>query len=121
MELILPLLVVLAGLMFLATRRQKREAKAAQDMQAGLALGDLVMTTSGLHGTITDLDDETVDLEIAPGVVTTWNRLAIRQLVTEDTAAGDTAAGDTAAGDTATPDRAAEIERESAAPRLSKD
>lgn len=79
--LILPLLVIFAGLMFLAQRRQKKEARAVQSMQDALAPGDLVMTTSGLHGTIVDLDDDTVDLEIAEDVVTTWNRLAIRQRV----------------------------------------
>ncbi len=82
MNALLPiLLVVFLGIMYMASRRQKREARAVTDMQSALAVGDDVMTTSGLHGTITDLDEETVDLEIAPDVVTTWNRLAIRSLV----------------------------------------
>ncbi len=85
MNALLPiLLVAFLGIMYMASRRQKKEAKAVSDMQAALTAGDEVMTTSGLHGTIVDLDEDTVDLEIAPGVVTTWNRLAVRARVTVD-------------------------------------
>ena len=38
-------------------------------------------TTSGLVGTIAGLTDDTVDLEIAPGVVTTWMKLAVRDKI----------------------------------------
>lgn len=38
-------------------------------------------TTSGLQGTITGLTDDTVDLEIAPGVVTRWIKLAVRDRI----------------------------------------
>lgn len=83
MNALLPiLLVAFLGIMFMASRRQKKEARAVTALQDALVAGDEVMTTSGLHGTITDLDEDTIDLEIAPGVVTTWNRLAIRSLVT---------------------------------------
>jgi preprotein translocase subunit YajC len=85
MNALLPiLLVAFLGIMYMASRRQKKEAKAVSDMQAALTAGDEVMTTSGLHGTIVDLDEDTVDLEVAPGIVTTWNRLAVRARVTVD-------------------------------------
>ncbi|WP_328403242.1 preprotein translocase subunit YajC [Nocardia sp. NBC_00403] len=85
MELLFPL--VLVGLfvsMYLMSRRQKREAQKVTDMQGSLKVGDQVTTTSGLYGTVVDLDDSTVDLEIAEEVVTTWLRLAIREVRTED-------------------------------------
>lgn len=84
MELLIPLLVVFVGLMFLASRRQKKEANAVKTMQDSLQLDDEVMTTSGLHGTVVGLGEDTIAMEIAPGVVTTWNRLAIRQQVSTD-------------------------------------
>lgn len=121
MQLILPLLVLLAVFMFLATRRQKREAKALQDLQSALAVGDVVMTTSGLHGTITDLREDTVDLEIAAGVVTTWNRLAVRQLVTEDPLDPETDQLDDDADTPAHTDAEARAEPSATTPRLSKD
>lgn len=84
MALLIPLLVVFVGLMYLASRRQKKEANAVKAMQDSLQVDDQVMTTSGLHGTVVGLDEDTIEMEIAPGVVTTWNRLAIRQQVSVD-------------------------------------
>ncbi|MDT5017538.1 MAG: preprotein translocase subunit YajC, partial [Mycobacterium sp.] len=49
-----------------------------------LVIGDRVHTTSGLLGTITGITDDNVDLEIAPGVVTTWMKLAVRDRIVDD-------------------------------------
>ena len=87
--LFLPLLflVVLAVPLILNARRQKRALAEAQRLQSSLTNGDRVMTTSGLHGTVVDCTDETtVELEIAPGVRTTWLRAAIRERVTDSRA-----------------------------------
>lgn len=54
-------------------------------LQDSLRIGDRVMTTAGLHATVAALADDTVDLEIAPGVVTTWSRLVIRERVETET------------------------------------
>ncbi|MEU8635844.1 preprotein translocase subunit YajC [Amycolatopsis sp. NPDC048633] len=83
-QLLLPLLLVLvlAVPLVMSTRKQKKQQAAQQDLQSSLSAGDRVMTTSGLYGTIADASgDNTIDIEIAPGVVTTWLRLAIREKV----------------------------------------
>ncbi|MFF0496993.1 preprotein translocase subunit YajC [Nocardia aobensis] len=90
------LLVVLLVPMFLGVRRQKREAQKVADMQENVKVGDQVTTTSGLYGTVVDLDEETVDLEIAEDVVTTWLRAAIRDVRPSGDAA-DSAEADSAA------------------------
>jgi preprotein translocase subunit YajC len=77
----LPLLVVMGAFMYFASRRQKRAMQATIDLHESLRVGDRVHTTSGLHGTITRITDDDVDLEIADGVVTTWMKLAIRDRV----------------------------------------
>jgi preprotein translocase subunit YajC len=77
----LPLLIVLGAFMFFGSRRQKRAMQATIDLHESLSIGDQVHTTSGLHATITQMADDTVDLEIAPGVVTTWMKLAIRDRI----------------------------------------
>jgi preprotein translocase subunit YajC len=77
----LPVLIVLGAFMFFASRRQKRAMQATIDLHESLRVGDRVHTTSGLQGTITRITDDTVDLEIAAGVVTTWLKLAIRDRV----------------------------------------
>ncbi|MGY4099137.1 preprotein translocase subunit YajC [Nocardia sp. R16R-3T] len=91
MELLFPLLLVaLLVPMFLGVRRQKREAEKVTTMQESLKVGDQVTTTSGLYGTVVDLDDTTVDLEIAEDVITTWLRQAIRDVRAEDETTDET-------------------------------
>jgi preprotein translocase subunit YajC len=85
-SLVLPLafLVILGGFMWFTTRRQRRLMQATIDLHDSLKPGDRVHTTSGLEATITAIADDTVDLEIAPGVVTTWMKLAIRDRILPD-------------------------------------
>lgn len=89
MDPLLLLLFFIAALalpMFFNARRQKRAMAEAQELQKSLTNGDRVMTTSGLHGTVVvSADETTIDLEIAPGVRTTWLRAAIREKLTENT------------------------------------
>jgi preprotein translocase subunit YajC len=93
----LPMLIVLGAFMFFASRRQKRAMQATIDLHESLRIGDRVQTTSGLHGTITHITDDTVELEVASGVVTTWAKLAVGSRVvpeepdTEDGEFGDLA------------------------------
>jgi preprotein translocase subunit YajC len=77
----LPMLAILGVFMYFASRRQKRAMQATIDLHESLRVGDRVHTTSGLQGTIKRITDDTVDLEIAPGVVTTWVKLAIRDRI----------------------------------------
>ena len=80
----LPLLIILGAFMFFASRRQKKAMQATIDLHESLAVGDRIHTTSGLQGTIAGIDDDTIDLEIAPGVVTTWMKLAVRDRIEAD-------------------------------------
>lgn len=83
MELLtfLPLIVIMGAFMYFASRRQRKAMQATIDLHESLLVGDQVHTTSGLQATITGLTDDMVDLEIAPGVVTRWMKLAIRDRV----------------------------------------
>ncbi|HYZ36579.1 MAG TPA: preprotein translocase subunit YajC [Pseudonocardiaceae bacterium] len=91
--LLLLLVVVLAVPLFLNGRRQKRAMADAQRLQSSLTNGDRVMTTSGLYATVVGSTDETtVDLEIAPGVRTTWLRAAIRERIADSTPSAPLAA-----------------------------
>ncbi|MFD3744115.1 preprotein translocase subunit YajC [Nocardia sp. NPDC058633] len=85
MDFLFPLLILaLLVPMFFGIRKQKREAEKVSTMQEALKVGDAVVTTSGLYGTVVDLDENTVDLEIAEDVVTTWLRQAIREVRAEE-------------------------------------
>jgi preprotein translocase subunit YajC len=83
LSLLFPLLILLLFIpIFLQGRRQRRQMHEMQQLQASLEPGDVVMTTSGLRGTIVDASyEDTVDIEIADGVVTTWVRAAVREKV----------------------------------------
>ena len=80
----LPFLLIMGGFMYFASRRQRRAMQATIDLHKSLRPGDRVHTTSGLEGTVVALTEDTVDLEIAPGVVTTWMMLAIRDRILPD-------------------------------------
>ncbi|OSC27436.1 preprotein translocase subunit YajC [Mycobacterium vulneris] len=82
--LFLPFLLIMGGFMYLASRRQKRAMQATIDLHESLRPGDRVHTTSGLQATVVAITDDNVDLEIAPGVVTTWMKLAIRDRILPD-------------------------------------
>ena len=77
----LPLLIILGAFMFFASRKQKKAMQMTIDLHESLAIGDRIHTTSGLQGTITGVGDDYVDVEIAPGVVTTWMKLAVRDKI----------------------------------------
>jgi preprotein translocase subunit YajC len=80
----LPLLLILGAFMYFASRRQKKAMQATIDLHNSLQVGDRVHTTSGLQGEITAITDDNVQLEIAPGVVTTWMKLAVRDRIQPD-------------------------------------
>jgi preprotein translocase subunit YajC len=94
------LLALAVVLLFVLPARQRKKMQAkAQEMQNSLAPGTPVMTTSGLHGTVARLGDNTVDLEIAPGVVATFARQAILEVRRPAAgAAGDSRDEDTEGG-----------------------
>lgn len=80
----LPLLIIMGAFMYFASRRQKKAMQVTIDLHNSLEVGDRIHTTSGLQGTIAGLGDDYVDLEIAPGVITTWMKLAVRDRIVDD-------------------------------------
>jgi preprotein translocase subunit YajC len=91
MDLIFPLLILfMIGLVFMSSRQRKKQEQKQQSIQNGLAVGDVVVMTSGISGTVVDVDDErTIDVEIAPDVVTTWLRAAVREKLVPEEAVVD--------------------------------
>ena len=112
--LLFPLLILLLFIpIFLSGRKQRRQMQTMQQLQASLETGDVVTTTSGLRGTVVDASyEDTVDLEIADDVVTTWMRVAVRDKVAETPAdPADLAPEVTAGGATAAPVADADLDR----------
>jgi preprotein translocase subunit YajC len=72
-----PLLLILFAFVVLIVLPQRARAKAAREVRASLAPGARVMTSAGLHATVVELGDETVLLEIAPGVHARFAKAAV--------------------------------------------
>ena len=68
--------VPLLLLAFMFTSQRKRQ-RAFLEQQQGLAVGQDVVTTSGLHGRIVSIDQAVAVLEIAPGTQVRWERRAL--------------------------------------------
>jgi preprotein translocase subunit YajC len=62
---------------------QQRRVRAHNALVNVLEEGDEVMTTSGILGTITQLDDEVLHLEVAPGVTLRVVRGAVARRMNE--------------------------------------
>ena len=124
-SLLFPVLILLLFIpIFLSGRRQRKQMQEMQALQNALEPGDVVMTTSGLRGTVVDASyEDTIDLEISDGVVTTWVRAAVKNKVPAEPTAPVVATDDEPA--VVEPEPAAEpielTEPSSSGPSLRKD
>jgi preprotein translocase subunit YajC len=73
--------VMVVAFYFVGIRPQRNRLRAAQALQSSLEPGQRVMTTAGIHATVVEIRDDTVQLEIAPGVVVTCARAAVGRLI----------------------------------------
>src|SRR3954454_5987976 len=64
---------------------QQRRVRAHQALVRAIEVGDEVMTTSGLYGTIASLDEEDVLLEVAPGRALKFARGPTSRAIAEGT------------------------------------
>ncbi|MFF4245333.1 preprotein translocase subunit YajC [Streptomyces sp. NPDC001822] len=60
--------IVLIGAMFLMTRSAKKKQQAAAQMRTEMQPGTGVRTIGGMYATVKEIQDDTVLLEVAPGV-----------------------------------------------------
>lgn len=65
---IVPLLLMFAIFYFLLIRPQQKKAKQHKEMINTLKKGDPVITSGGIHGRITSLDETTLTVEVADQV-----------------------------------------------------
>ena len=86
---LLPLLLLVVVFWLLILRPARRRQQEAARLQGGLAVGDRVMLSSGIFGTVVALADETFDVDVAAGVVLTVARPAVARVVPPDDAPGE--------------------------------
>jgi preprotein translocase subunit YajC len=64
----LPFALILAIFYFIILLPMKRRQRKVADFQAGLKVGDRVVTTSGIYGSIAKVSDRAVSLQVADKV-----------------------------------------------------
>jgi preprotein translocase subunit YajC len=64
----IPIILMFVIFYFLLIRPQQKRQKETRSMISNLKKGDRIITSGGLHGRITGLDDTTLTLEIADKV-----------------------------------------------------
>jgi preprotein translocase subunit YajC len=75
-------IVVLLGLLWVfvvlpVRRRQRTQAASHEAMQDSLAPGDEIITAGGLYAIVRSIEDDRLEIEIAPGVIATLDRRAV--------------------------------------------
>jgi preprotein translocase subunit YajC len=86
--------VIALAFFLLIVLPQRRRTNAHRALLASLQVGDEVVTIGGILGTIRELEDEKIQLEVADGVVLTVARNAVAQAVVDDPVIPDDGAVD---------------------------
>ena len=75
-----PFLIVIGIMYFLVIRPQQKRASEHKKLIAALRRGDSVITAGGLHGKVTKVNDDELQIEIAEGVRVKLERSTITQV-----------------------------------------
>lgn len=81
-QLILPILLFV-GMYMLLIRPQQKRLKDQQELIASVSDGDRVLMTSGIYGTVTEVLDVSLYVELAEGFEILVNRQAIQEILDE--------------------------------------
>ena len=82
--LLILILIVIMIPSLIIQRKQRRHLDTIRQLQENLMIGDVIITTAGLHATIRGITDTTVELETSPGVVSTWEKYAVIKNLTQE-------------------------------------
>jgi preprotein translocase subunit YajC len=75
--IVLYLALLAVAFFILIVRPQRRQMAARRALIASLEVGDEVITAGGIYGTILEITDLNLRVEVAPGVVLTLAREAV--------------------------------------------
>lgn len=81
--LLLPLILIV-GMIWFMSRSQRKQRQRQAETVAALVPGTRVVTTSGQLGTVEEVDDEYVTLEIADGVLVQFVKQAIGRVLPDE-------------------------------------
>jgi preprotein translocase subunit YajC len=79
------IVALFAAMWLFLIRPQRRRQVEQTQMQDALATGDEILTAGGVYGTVRAIEDEVVQLEIAPGTMVRLDRRAVATVVRDET------------------------------------
>jgi preprotein translocase subunit YajC len=75
-------LFVLLWLLLIRPQRKRSDAQVA--MQDRLRTGDEIITAGGIHATVKSIEDDVLEIEIAPRTIVRLDRRAVAAVVSEE-------------------------------------
>jgi preprotein translocase subunit YajC len=78
---LLPLILIVAVFWLLIMRPARARQREVMNVQASLQPGARVLTTAGLYATVHSIENDSVILEVAPGVLSRYTRQAVVRVV----------------------------------------
>ena len=77
------IVVLFAAMWLFLIRPQRRRQVEQARLQDSIAAGDEILTAGGVYGTVRAIEEEVVQVEIAPGTVIKLDRRAVATVVQE--------------------------------------
>ncbi len=79
----LPFILIIVFFYFFMIRPQQKRQKELNKFRNALKKGDKVVTTGGVYATVSKVNDNKIDLEVASGVIVTFDKSAILSSVSD--------------------------------------
>jgi len=77
------IVVLFAAMWLFLIRPQRRRQVEQARLQDSIAAGDEILTAGGVYGTVRAIEEDVVQMEIAPGTVIKLDRRAVATVVQE--------------------------------------
>ncbi len=77
---LVPMVLVLGVMYVLVIRPQQKQQRLHKQMVDSARAGDKVVTTGGLHGKVTNVDKDIVQIEVAKGVEVQIDKSSIQNI-----------------------------------------
>jgi preprotein translocase subunit YajC len=83
-EILIPILLLLALTYFVLIRPQRRRQQQQSEMLSELKVGSEILTAGGVYGTVRTVGDDELTVEIAPGTNVKLDKRAVAMVVPEE-------------------------------------
>jgi preprotein translocase subunit YajC len=83
-EILIPILLLIALTYFVLVRPQRRRQQQQNEMLSELAVGSEILTAGGLFARVRSIGDNDLTVEIAPGTSVKLDKRAVAMVVPEE-------------------------------------